>query len=121
MFATATLTALLTGGDSEPVPGTQSFQLTEHVLPQLTAKIRAHSQHPFHPPPCEGCDAQVTGGVEQGVALPALPAIRVMGVRAASGPGISCCLYSCTARKNSLLIALVVPGWHFISQREAPV
>ena len=85
VFAIATLTALLAGGDGEPAPGSQSVRLTERVLPQLTAKTRARSPHPFHPPPSEGCDAQVTSGDEQEVALPALPAICA-GCTACSWP-----------------------------------
>lgn len=33
--------------------------VTQHVPPQLTARIWAHSQHPFQPPPSKGCDAQI--------------------------------------------------------------
>lgn len=85
------------------------------MLPHLTASIGAYSQHPFHPSPSEGRDAQVRAGDKQGVA------IHVTGAQAAPGLGISCFLHACSVRKNSLLAALVVPGQHFLLYREVSV
>lgn len=68
MFAITTLSA--GRGGAEPAPGSLSLQLTDgDVLPHLPASIREYSQRSLHPPPREGCDAQVMAGDKQRLAI----------------------------------------------------